>query len=232
MTQFCLPIQVATWGAFLAELRGPGRAYDLVELWMDDLQDWSPVSWAALTAEERGKVLIVFRRDRLQPTRLDACEQLRGIDVVAPECALIDLDIQTQGAVIERVPSTLRATKLLASTHDYGSTPDSKELKCRADRLVQAGPVAIKLVTMCHEELDVVRLLTLLLELKRQRIRATVLGMGEAGRVSRVLGALWGNQLSFAPANPERASAPGQLSLDQLKQAISALRSSSPSEAT
>lgn len=221
MTQFCLPIQVSTWAVFLDQLRGPGREYDLVELWMDGLQDWSPASWKALSATERARTLVIFRRDRLLPTRLDANEQLRRIETVGPDCAMIDLDIRTQGGVISQLPSALRATKLLVSSHDYERTPDSEELRRCAKEMAGVGPVALKLVTMCHEESDVVRLLTLLLELRAGSVPATVLGMGAAGRVSRVLGALWGNQLSFAPANSEHASAPGQLTLEQLKLAMS-----------
>lgn len=43
------------------------------------------------------------------------------------------------------------------------------------------------------------------------------LAMGEKGNITRLLAAKYGGYLTFAALSPERASAPGQPTIDQLK---------------
>ena len=49
--------------------------------------------------------------------------------------------------------------------------------------------------------------------------------MGEFGVVSRVFGALWGNEMTFAPAVKTEQSAPGQLTRSQLENIFKELES-------
>jgi 3-dehydroquinate dehydratase len=52
--------------------------------------------------------------------------------------------------------------------------------------------------------------------LKKENKRCIILGMGEHGMITRIFGTLWGNEMVFAPQTKSEASAPGQLTKQQL----------------
>jgi len=78
------------------------------------------------------------------------------------------------------------------------------------------NPDIYKIATMCTSETDALKLLLLQQNLKGQNKRHIVLGMGEFGTITRVFGTLWGNELIYAPLTQEEASAPGQLTKEEL----------------
>jgi 3-dehydroquinate dehydratase len=61
------------------------------------------------------------------------------------------------------------------------------------------------------------KLLLLQQNLKAQNKKHIVLGMGEFGTITRVFGTLWGNELIYAPISKGEASAPGQLTKQELE---------------
>jgi 3-dehydroquinate dehydratase type I len=106
---------------------------------------------------------------------------------------------------------------LIASYHNYQETPDTLQLRRIIDIMKPYRPAVYKLSTLCQTEEDALRLLQQLLELKAKGVRAIVSGMGGPGAVTRVFGALWGNEMVFAPLSEEGRSAPGQLTRQQLE---------------
>ena len=228
MTKFCLPIQVPTWAEFLSALRGVGAEYDLVELWMDYLDDWDLAHWRALSQHERKRVIVVWRRDQLVPTRLPPEVQSERMRVLLGECAYVDVDLRTQGHLFDRLSPPERSERLLLSHHDYQATPSTEGLRELLGDLRASKPAGIKLATLCRDESDALRLLQLLLEARSRPLPTTILGMGAPGTMTRVLGALWGNALSFAPHTQAKSSAPGQLTLAELKAAMAALARDRP----
>jgi 3-dehydroquinate dehydratase len=76
---------------------------------------------------------------------------------------------------------------------------------------------------LCENELDAVRLLELLLELKQKGLSYIILGGGEFGKITRIFGTLWGNQMIFAPKIQAEQSDVGQLTRDELEIIFKAL---------
>jgi 3-dehydroquinate dehydratase type I len=81
-----------------------------------------------------------------------------------------------------------------------------------------------KIAAYCETENDALRLLKILLNLRDERRRCIILGMGVHGAVTRLFGTLWGNEMIFAPESRTKASAPGQLTRSELEQCFSALQ--------
>jgi 3-dehydroquinate dehydratase type I len=78
------------------------------------------------------------------------------------------------------------------------------------------APTIYKISTYCKSPEDAVRLLTLICSLKKENKRCIILGMGKHGMITRIFGTLWGNEMIFAPQIEHEASAPGQLTKQQL----------------
>jgi len=104
-------------------------------------------------------------------------------------------------------------TRLILSAHDFsGKFSDLDDLY---NRIVEAAPAAIpKLVYTanhindCFEAFDLLRCKT---------GDAIVLCMGPAGLISRVLAGKLGSFLTFASSGKEEATAPGQITVSQMK---------------
>jgi 3-dehydroquinate dehydratase/shikimate dehydrogenase len=102
----------------------------------------------------------------------------------------------------------LSPVKVMVSHHDFRKTP--KNLKAIARQLEQAGGEAIKIAAHCRTVSDTVRVC----ELARGRRNVVAVPMGEIGLAGRVLSLRMGGALAYAAV--ERATAPGQLSLNTM----------------
>ena len=109
------------------------------------------------------------------------------------------------------------ATKIILSSHDYDAVPSYDELAEIRARCVAAGADVVKIAAMVKDIVDVTRLQTLLEDAAGSRQDTIVLGMGEAGQVSRLLAAKFGSFLTFGALRAGAESAPGQPTLRQLR---------------
>ena len=116
----------------------------------------------------------------------------------------------------ERIPGPLLRqgglappARLLISVHDFRRTP--RNLAPIRRRLEKRGGDAIKIATHCHSIADSLRVLSL----ARGRRNVVAVPMGEAALPARVLALRSGSALAYAAV--EQATAPGQLSLEEMK---------------
>ncbi|MCK4850455.1 MAG: shikimate dehydrogenase [Phycisphaerae bacterium] len=101
---------------------------------------------------------------------------------------------------------------LILSLHDFQSVPSN--LNETIARMSNAPAAIVKVVCMAQSIQDNLPLL----DFAHQSARpAIILGMGQAGQISRVLAAKLGTFLSFSCLSLDESSAPGQIPLDQLR---------------
>jgi len=106
---------------------------------------------------------------------------------------------------------------IILSWHDFSGTPETARLEAvLQEMLAQEGEI-IKLVTMAHEPEDSLRLLSLIPQARAAGREIIAFAMGPAGEWSRVVAPLLGSFLTFAPFTKNRASAPGQLTVNEVK---------------
>jgi 3-dehydroquinate dehydratase/shikimate dehydrogenase len=101
--------------------------------------------------------------------------------------------------------------KLIVSVHDLERTPD--DLEAIHGKIASTRPDVVKLVTTARDVTDNLRLFRLLRDATTPTI---ALAMGERGVISRILAAKYGGFLTFASLSEERASAPGQITIEEL----------------
>ncbi len=104
------------------------------------------------------------------------------------------------------------ATSLILSTHDFTDRPSDLARRVRAMQDEDACRV-VKLAYRARSVRDTIDLAELIGDCPKPMI---AIGMGEYGIPSRILAPRIGGYLTFASIDPEEATAPGQVSLDQL----------------
>ena len=114
--------------------------------------------------------------------------------------------------------------KIILSWHDFSGTPEIERLEDTLEKMLAAQADILKVVTLAREPQDNLRVLSLIPRARAAGREIIAFCMGPPGKWSRVVAPLLGSYLSFAPFTKKRASAPGQLTVNELQRAWQALR--------
>ncbi len=131
---------------------------------------------------------------------------------LAIECGCSWADVEIESAQRLRAGGLRRLLGpggRMVSYHNFVRTP--RKLETRVKRLEQAGGTVVKVATQCNTIADSLRVL----KLASRKVRVIAVPMGEAGLPARILALRAGSALAYAPV--ENATAPGQVSLEEMK---------------
>ena len=225
MLNLCLPIIESTKRGVLARILEADQAYSTYEIWLDYIEDLDENFVDKLLAEHERKLLLLFRRQNLDPAVM-SLEKSRSIcRKLNSKQAMVDFDIRTQIDEIKFLKEERISVPTIVSYHNYNLTPPDQELDGILEEMEQYKPSIYKVSSQCRDRSDALRLMSLLLRCVGEGKKCIVLGMGEHGKILRVFGSMWGNELVFAPEQADRASANGQLTLKQLQTIFRELKS-------
>lgn len=214
---YCLPIIKPQKTQVIEVIRENLEDYHYFEVWLDYVENADGAFIEQLIALLDSRLVVTFRRQNLEAPIMDAEKRQRFLELMANTSILVDLDVKTQLDELNFIKNKVLGVKTIASYHNYEETPDTLQLGKIIDTMKVYQPAVYKLSTLCRTEEDAVRLLEELFKLKAAGLDAIVSGMGKDGAVTRIFGSLWGNEMVFAPLTPEDASAPGQLTRQQLE---------------
>ncbi|KPK78179.1 MAG: hypothetical protein AMJ79_00400 [Phycisphaerae bacterium SM23_30] len=105
--------------------------------------------------------------------------------------------------------------KIIISSHDFKKTP--ADLRERLASIKKNNPSVCKIAYMAVDINDTLVALDLIYEESALEQQIIALAMGEAGVISRLLAKKLGAFLSFASLKDSAESAPGQLTIEQMK---------------
>lgn len=113
---------------------------------------------------------------------------------------------------------------VLGSNHDFSETPDVKEIVFRLCEMQDLGADIVKLAAMPNTPADVITMLTATEEMQSQygMVPFVTMSMGALGKITRVAGETFGSAITFAALDGQ-ASAPGQMSLEEVKSTLAML---------
>ena len=222
------PLDAATAAAQVLEcLRGLGEAIDAT----DGADVGAPVLLTCRTAAEGG-------RAQLDDTAYGAFLRsvLDGLADWAPERRPAAIDVEVQRGCLPQVCAQAHALGIdvVASFHDFEATPTDEALAEVLARMAREGADLAKVAVWPTGADDVARLLGVCARATAGAGEGTGLGvpvaamsMGALGAVSRVAPA-FGSALTFAVVPDEqgqaRASAPGQLPIQDVRRCLELLR--------
>lgn len=131
---------------------------------------------------------------------------------------LLDIELFTGDDEVKRVVAACRAAgvKVVVSSHDFQKTPPRQEIVRRLGEMRRLGGDVPKVAVMPQSFADVLTLLAATDEYVNGGADCPVITMSmkRLGCVSRVAGEFSGSSLTFGSVR--RASAPGQLAVDEL----------------
>jgi 3-dehydroquinate dehydratase-1 len=138
---------------------------------------------------------------------------------------IVDVEMRNEPDFIEKVKKTARmsGTKLIFSYHNFDETPEETVIHEKLVMAQEMGADIVKLAVMPKNYADVLTLLGATLKARTGAVKVPIvtMSMGPEGGVTRVAGGLFGSDLTFAIG--KEASAPGQIPISALRQAMAVL---------
>jgi len=224
-TLLCSSLTASTKKGMLEEAREAKDAgADVVELRLDFLEDFEPSRDLAEMIKGFELPCIVTYRPSWEGG------QYQGED--APRLAALKLAMEVGAAYVDVefliapvFMAAIRAevergteykTKIIVSSHDYTATASDGDLRKLVEAIRAVGADIVKFATTGQDISDGNRVLSIV---KEASASGPVIGlcMGEKGQATRILAPKYGGYLTFGALSPERQSAPGQPTIDQLK---------------
>ena len=226
------PLDAAAAAAQVLEcLRGLGEAIDGADADGVDADTGAPVLLTCRTAAEGG-------RAHLDDAAYGAllCSVLDGLADWAPERRPAAIDVEVQRGCLPQVCEQAHGLGIdvVASFHDFEATPADEVLEEVLARMAREGADLAKIAVWPTSADDVARLLGVCAratagagERSGLGVPVAAMSMGALGAVSRVAPA-FGSALTFAVVPDEqgqaRASAPGQLPIQDVRRCLELLQ--------
>jgi len=136
----------------------------------------------------------------------------------------LDLELAADSGFRREILARRGSTKLILSWHDFTGTPDTARLEAVLEEMLAAEADIVKLVALAREPVDNLRLLSLIPQARARGQEIIAFCMGPVGKWSRIAAPLLGSFLAFAPFSKTGASAPGQLTVNDVKRLWQMLR--------
>lgn len=187
---------------------------------------------AARIREAAGGLPVLFtrraQREGGQPISLseDQVVALYAAVCAARSVDAVDFEMANDAAHVQAVRQASRAAgvALFLSFHDFGATPAAQVLLDRFRQAARLQADVAKVAVMPRQPDDVLALLQATLAASRElAIPVVSMSMAQLGALTRLCGWVFGSALTFAVG--QGASAPGQLPVAGLRDAIALLQS-------
>jgi 3-dehydroquinate dehydratase-1 len=136
------------------------------------------------------------------------------ITAVELGASIVDIELSTHN--LAQATALMKGqAKCLLSLHELGKTPPLEQLKEIVKKQLASGADICKVVTTAQSPAD--NLTTLKLITEFPGVKIVSFAMGPLGLASRILCPLVGGYFTYASLEEGRESAPGQLTVKQLK---------------
>jgi 3-dehydroquinate dehydratase type I len=212
----CIPIVETTVAKALIAIKEANRWADLIELRADYLKRVK----LALLLQNRQKPFIVTNRRKEEGGKYKGEERKRlsvlqeAIDLGAD---YIDVELATERSFLQGLIRNKKGIQVILSFHDFRGTPSPKELQRLFGQMVRLEADVTKIVSFARSWEDNLSILSLIPLAKARKQKIVAFCMGEKGKVSRLFSPFLGAAWTYASLNKSRASAPGQLTVRELK---------------
>jgi 3-dehydroquinate dehydratase I len=223
--RICAAVARETVDKALAAARNVSSLADVIEIRLDYLKEIhvSPFL-AAITTP-----LLFTNRPVWEGGRFSGDEDVRLaplVEAVNKQAAYVDLELRAPAVSLYHLREGIEqsSTRLILSWHDFERTPEKRELIAVLNAMQGKGAHIGKIVTMAHDFRDVLRVLQLQEEAALLHFPLIAFCMGCPGVISRLATLELGGYMTYCSANNGEATAPGQLSVEVLRQIYNRIR--------
>ncbi len=205
--KIAVPITARTMDEALTDMDEASKAADIIELRIDYMGNPNIERLLAQSTVPK----IVTNRTWLEGGMFEGSDRERIAyleEAIELGAEYIDIELQHYQHLSKR------KTKKIVSYHNFELTPTN--LDDIYKRIADKNPDIVKIATKANSTRDSLRMLELIAQADKDIIGIC---MGEKGIMTRVYGPSVGGYLTFASLGDGKASAPGQMSVEELRQA-------------
>lgn len=238
MPKICVPITGVTKEAILEEARAITRlSADMAEWridWFEDVFEFDKLEDVLRDLREvlgDMPLLMTFRTSREGGEKAIEDEVYADINIRAAQTGLVDMvdvEVFTGDEIVKKIIEGAHAAgvRVVASSHDFDKTPDKDEIVGRLRKMQELGADIPKIAVMPDSRKDVLTLLAATEEMATEYADRPIITMSMAGTgvISRLAGEVFGSAVTFGAA--AKASAPGQMDVNDLKDVLTRLHNS------
>lgn len=148
------------------------------------------------------------------------------IEAIRAGAAYVDIELDAPPYLINRLKEATNETGslLILSTHNWKKTPPLAHLNDTIESMKEFEPDIFKVITTAQNTSDILRILNLYDSGILPNTSLVAFAMGEIGRISRVVSLFLGAPFGYVCNDDGEESAPGQLTLSQMKTALEVLQ--------
>lgn len=203
------------------EIERAAKEADLIEIWLDQISDLRVADIGQLIKGCKLPVLAVCK-DKKEKGKWNGTEKEKFTllkEAMQAGAEYVDVSIQSKAAFVsDLLKSKKKKSKLIVSFHDFRRTPSLRRLKAIIDKAFSLGADIAKVATFVNDPADNLSLLELMAHGSGKK-KILALGMGPKAKMSRIYATQMGAPFMFAPLTKNLASAPGQLTVSELRKA-------------
>lgn len=218
----CISIVAPTTEAAVAQVERCSSLADCLELRIDQMAD---CDLEQLLAKRRIDKPIIVTNRRVDEGGIFPGTERERIDLLKEAVALgadyVDIEARTDKPLLRELTSHIKRhhgrTKWIISSHDFYGTPPTGVLKKRFDACAETQADIVKICTYTHTMADNLRVLGIIPYALKRGQAIIAFGMGDQGRISRVMAPLLGAAWGYASVEKGAESAPGQLTIEEMR---------------
>ncbi|WP_420420611.1 shikimate dehydrogenase [Simkania sp.] len=189
---------------------------EAIELRLDLLKDLQHVS----KLKSLCKLPVIFTlRKKDQGGKFEGNEQNREaklLELLALKPDYVDLEFDVDPSFVEKVHQNFPDVAIICSSHDFDKTPADLEQKLKQMTHMRAS--IYKIATYANSSLDSLRMLSFILQKRREGVSLAGMCMGPHGDMTRILAPVVDSLLCYTSLSSEAETAPGQVPVDTLEE--------------
>ena len=236
--KICVPIVGVTKEEIIAEAKTfDSIPDDVVEWrvdWFENVFEFDKVEDVLKDLREalgETPILFTFRTSKEGGEKAIEPEPYKELNIQAAKSGyvdLVDVEVFTGDEIVKEIIENAHAcgVKVVASNHDFDKTPEKDEIVRRLQKMQELNADIPKIAVMPTCKKDVLTLLSATEEMYTDYADRPIITMSMAGTgvISRLCGEVFGSALTFGAA--KKASAPGQMGVEDLKTVLELLHKS------
>jgi 3-dehydroquinate dehydratase type I len=206
----CIPVTDTSVSEMKKTIREIEKQADFIELRVDYIENVSIEDLEILSRITKKQTIFTCRSQQEKGMFSGSEDERRNIleKALTMNFTYVDIELETMNDHAFQPMS-----KIILSYHNFEETPQYWDLTKIIDEMSSYSPAVYKIATTVKSQKDVDALFRLLTT--KQGKTMIVAGMGEHGKIVRVLSPYIGNLLTFASYKKE--SAPGQINYQELQ---------------
>jgi 3-dehydroquinate dehydratase-1 len=189
---------------------------EFAEIRLDNMDGLSSNDFSRIFSEP-AKLIATCRPGKIESTK----RKRYLLDAIAAGADYVDIEVEASDLFKDEVVNAAKEKKcqVIVSYHNYRRTPSEAELQQVIDWCFNSGADIAKVACQVNDIKNSARLLGLL-DCEKKLV---VIGMGDKGKMTRVLAPLLGSIFTFASVAEGRETAEGQIEQGRLRELIGKL---------